>query len=31
MSLWAGAEIRRARPMSVPKLMQTLVAEMRTV
>lgn len=31
MSLWAGAEIRRARPMSVPKLMQTLVAEMRTI
>lgn len=31
MSLWAGAEIRRARPMSVAKLMQTLVAEMRTV
>jgi nitronate monooxygenase len=30
MSLWAGAEIRRARPMSVAKLMQTLVAEMRT-
>ncbi|MES2320662.1 MAG: nitronate monooxygenase [Pseudomonadota bacterium] len=30
MSLWAGAEIRRARPLSVPKLMQTLVAEMRT-
>ncbi|SHH44564.1 nitronate monooxygenase [Massilia sp. CF038] len=30
MSLWAGADIRRARPMSVAKLMQTLVAEMRT-
>ncbi len=30
MSLWAGAEIRRARPMPVAKLMQTLVAEMRT-
>jgi nitronate monooxygenase len=30
MSLWAGAEIRRARPMSVAELMQTLVAEMRT-
>ncbi len=30
MSLWAGAEIKRARPMSVAKLMQTLVAEMRT-
>jgi nitronate monooxygenase len=31
MSLWAGAEIRRARPLSVAQLMQTLVAEMRTV
>lgn len=31
MSLWAGAEIRRARPLPVAKLMQTLVAEMRTV
>ena len=30
MSLWAGADIRRARPMPVAKLMQTLVAEMRT-
>ncbi len=30
MSLWAGAEIRRARPLSVAMLMQTLVAEMRT-
>ena len=30
MSLWAGAEIRRARAMPVAKLMQTLVAEMRT-
>ncbi|RSZ59147.1 nitronate monooxygenase [Massilia atriviolacea] len=30
MSLWAGAEIRRARPMPVAKLMQMLVAEMRT-
>jgi len=30
LSLWAGTEIRRARPMSVAKLMQTLVAEMRT-
>lgn len=30
MSLWAGAEVRRARPMPVAKLMQTLVAEMRT-
>ncbi|QYF95188.1 nitronate monooxygenase [Massilia sp. PAMC28688] len=30
MSLWAGAEIRRARPLPVAKLMQTLVAEMRT-
>ncbi len=30
MSLWAGSEIRRARPMAVAKLMQTLVAEMRT-
>lgn len=30
MSLWAGTEIRRARPMPVAKLMQTLVAEMRT-
>lgn len=30
MSLWAGAEIRRARPMPVAQLMQTLVAEMRT-
>ena len=31
MSLWAGAEIQRARPLSVAMLMQTLVAEMRTV
>lgn len=31
MSLWAGAEIRRARPLPVAQLMQTLVAEMRTV
>ena len=31
MSLWAGTDIRRARPMPVAKLMQTLVAEMRTV
>jgi len=31
MSLWAGTDIRRARPMSVAKLMQTLAAEMRTV
>ncbi len=30
MSLWAGAGVNRARPMSVDKLMQTLVAEMRT-
>jgi nitronate monooxygenase len=30
MSLWAGAEIRRARPIPVAQLMQTLVAEMRT-
>ena len=30
MSLWAGAEVRRARAMPVAKLMQTLVAEMRT-
>lgn len=30
MSLWAGANIRRARAMPVAKLMQTLVAEMRT-
>ncbi|CUI06365.1 NAD(P)H-dependent flavin oxidoreductase [Massilia antarctica] len=30
MSLWAGAEIRRARPMPVAQLMQMLVAEMRT-
>lgn len=30
MSLWAGAEVKRARPMPVAKLMQTLVAEMRT-
>ncbi len=30
MSLWAGTEYRRARPMPVAKLMQTLVAEMRT-
>jgi nitronate monooxygenase len=30
MSLWAGAEINRARPLPVAKLMQTLVAEMRT-
>lgn len=31
MSLWAGAEVRRARPMAAAKLMQTLAAEMRTV
>ena len=30
MSLWAGTDIRRARPMPVARLMQTLVAEMRT-
>lgn len=30
MSLWAGAEINRARPLPVAQLMQTLVAEMRT-
>ena len=30
MSLWAGTDIGRARPMPVAKLMQTLVAEMRT-
>jgi nitronate monooxygenase len=30
MSLWAGADIGRARPMPVARLMQTLVAEMRT-
>ncbi len=30
MSLWAGAEVRRARPMPVAKLMLELVAEMRT-
>lgn len=30
MSLWAGTDIARARPMPVAKLMQTLVAEMRT-
>ncbi len=30
MSLWAGAEVKRARPMPVARLMQTLVAEMRT-
>lgn len=30
MSLWAGADIRRARPMPVAKLMQALLAEMRT-
>lgn len=30
MSLWAGAEVRRARPLPVAQLMQTLVAEMRT-
>jgi nitronate monooxygenase len=30
MSLWAGSEIRRARAMPVAKLMQMLVAEMRT-
>lgn len=30
MSLWAGAEVRRARAMPAAKLMQTLVAEMRT-
>lgn len=31
MSLWAGTEVRRARPMAAAKLMQTLAAEMRTV
>lgn len=30
MSLWAGTDIRRARPMPVAKLMENLVAEMRT-
>lgn len=30
MSLWAGAQVRHARPMPVAQLMQTLVAEMRT-
>jgi len=30
MSLWAGAEVKRARAMPVAQLMQTLVAEMRT-
>lgn len=30
MSLWAGTEIRRARPLPVAKLMQTLAAEIRT-
>ncbi len=30
MSLWCGAEVRRARAMPVAQLMQTLVAEMRT-
>ena len=30
MSLWAGSEVRRARPIPVAQLMQTLVAEMRT-
>ena len=30
ISLWAGAEIRRARPLPVAQLMQILVAEMRT-
>ena len=29
MSLWAGAEVGRARALSVAQLMQTLVAEMR--
>jgi nitronate monooxygenase len=29
MSMWAGAEVGRARAMSVAQLMQTLVAEMR--
>jgi nitronate monooxygenase len=29
MSMWAGAEVGRARPLSVAQLMQTLVAEMR--
>ncbi|WP_426105867.1 NAD(P)H-dependent flavin oxidoreductase [Massilia sp. TSP1-1-2] len=29
MSLWAGSEIKRARPLPVARLMQTLVAEMR--
>ena len=31
MSLWAGTEIARARPLPVAQLMQALVAEMRTV
>lgn len=30
MSLWAGAEVRRARAMPAAQLMQTLVVEMRT-
>jgi nitronate monooxygenase len=30
MSLWAGAEVKRARPMKVAKLMVQLAAEMRT-
>lgn len=30
MSLWAGAEVRRARAMPAAQLMQTLIAEMRT-
>lgn len=30
MSLWAGAEVRRARAMPAAKLMQALIAEMRT-
>jgi nitronate monooxygenase len=30
MSMWAGAEVGRARPMPAAQLMQTLVAEMRT-
>ncbi len=30
MSLWCGAEVKRARPMKVAKLMVLLAAEMRT-
>jgi nitronate monooxygenase len=30
MSLWAGAQVGRARPMPAAQLIQTLVAEMRT-